>query len=220
MTSAPPPSGAVADPRLAGLAAFAQRRKQDCRERLIAAAVSRFCEASYLSVSVEDIAAAAGVSRVTFYRHFASKTALAVEVFRQASAAAMPRFLSLAAVEVGEPEAVRRWIAELFAADRLNRRLLRVFTQAAGAEPDFTARAQELIGDIIAGLGQRIPAFALRPDAPAERRRWLEAWLLIYEILDQSNHAALESGVASDPLVIDILTVRFDAFMGSAERAA
>lgn len=186
-----PEAAPAADPRLAGLADFARRRKQDCRERLIAAAVSQFCAAGYLSVSVEDIAAAAGVSRVTFYRHFSGKAALAVEVFREASAAAMPRFLSLAAVDVGAPGAVRRWIGELFALDRLNRRLLRVFTQAAGAEPDFTARAQELIGEIIAALGQRIPAFAVRPDIPAERRRWLEAWLLIFEILDQSNHAAL-----------------------------
>ena len=36
---------------------------------------------------------------------------------------------------------------------------------------------------------------------------------MIYEILDQSNHAALDSGVAADPLVIDILSDRFLHFV-------
>lgn len=211
------PSAPPASPRAAGLAAFARRRKEDSRERLLAAATEAFCAEGYLGVSVEDLASAAGVSRVTFYRHFASKTALAVELFRQAAGAAMPRFLAVGGVDGRDPRAVRAWIAELFAADRLNRRLLRVFTQAAGAEPGFTEQAQELIGEIIAKLGKRSPAFALSPEAPADRRRWLEAWLLIYEILDQSNHAALESGVASDPLVIDILTTRFVAFTSAHE---
>jgi hypothetical protein len=40
----------------------------------------------------------------------------------------------------------------------------------------------------------------------------LEAWLLIYEILDQSNHAARGAGVSADPLIIDILTDRFLRF--------
>jgi AcrR family transcriptional regulator len=185
----------------------------------MAAAAEALCAGGYLAVSVEDIAAAAGLSRVTFYRHFASKTALAVELFREAAAAAMPRYMAIAAADAGDPAAVGRWVAQIFAADRLNRRYLRVFSQAAGSEPAFTERAQELIADIIAGLGASIPAFALRPDAPADRRRWLEAWLLIYEILDQSNHAALDSGVAHDPLVIDILASRFLAFVQSAAAA-
>lgn len=203
--------------RTAGLAAFSRRRKLDSRERLLSAAVERLCQDGYLSVSVEDIAAAAGVSRVTFYRHFGGKAELAVALFRQASAAAMPRFLAIRDQDFGERAAVRGWIAGLFAADRVNRRLLRVFMQAVAAEPGFTARAQELIGELIAELGRRIPAFALDPERPDQRRRWLEAWLLLYEILDQSNHAALESGVATDPLVIDILAGRFLAFAAGGD---
>ena len=110
-------------------------------------------------------------------------------------------------------DAVIEWIKSLFEADQADRRLLRIFTQASADEDGFTERAQELIRDLIRRLGAKIPAFAVDPDEPDQRRQWLEAWLLIYEILDQSNHAALDSGVADDPLVIDILSDRFLRFV-------
>jgi AcrR family transcriptional regulator len=211
-------AAAAAVDRTAGLAAFTRQRKQDSRERLLSAAVERLCQDGYLSVSVEDIAAAAGVSRVTFYRHFGGKAELAVELFRRAAEAAMPRFLAIRAKEFGDRAAVHAWLSALFAADRVNRRLLRVFMQAVAAEPDFTVRAQELIAELIAELGEAIPAFALDPERPDQRRRWLEAWLLLYEILDQSNHAARDCGIATDPLVIEILADRFVAFVAGADR--
>src|SRR6516225_137550 len=99
-----------ADDRTAGLAAFSRQRKLDSRERLLSAAVERLCQDGYASVSVEDIAAAAGVSRVTFYRHFGGKAELAVALFRGASEAAMPRFLAIRAADFRDRAAVHGWI--------------------------------------------------------------------------------------------------------------
>lgn len=197
-------------------AAVSRRRTGDGRQRLLAAATRLFCDAAYFSVSVEDIAAAAGVSRMTFYRHFAGKAALAGELFEGAAERAMPRLLALRDAPVLDAATVRGWIAGLFAADRASRSLLRAFIQASAEDAAFTASAQALVGQLIAGLGAGIPAFALDPADPAQHRRWLEAWLLLYELLDQSNHAALRSGVAADPLVIDILADRFLAFVRAA----
>jgi AcrR family transcriptional regulator len=199
--------------RTATLVASSLRRKQDSRDRLLAAAADCFCDRDYLAVSVDDIASRAGVSRVTFYRHFAGKAALTVDLFRSESAAAMPRYLALLDENWQDRAVVAAWLERLFAADAANSRLLRIFTQATVEEPGFVRRAQELIVELIDGLGSGIPAFVLDPQDPAERRRWLEAWLLLYEILDQSNHAALNSGVASDPLVIELLADRFVAFV-------
>ena len=83
-----------ADRRVAALIDFHQRRKQDSRERLLAAAMTQFCDQSYLAVSVEDIASAAGVSRVTFYRHFNNKADIAADLFKVAAEAAIPRLLA------------------------------------------------------------------------------------------------------------------------------
>ena len=184
--------------------------KPGSRERLLAAAAEAFCRSGYFAVSVEDIATSAGVSRMTFYRHFNSKAALALDLFRQNVERGLPRFVSITSSDYGDRAAVERWIAGVFDADRRSGQLLRVFIQANAGEPDFTSSAQELIGNLIAELGKRIPAFAI--DRETQRRRWLEAWLLIYEILDQSNHAARGAGIAAEPEVIAILADRFVAF--------
>ena len=186
--------------------------KPGSRERLLGAAADAFCRAGYFAVSVEDIVKQAGVSRMTFYRHFNGKAALALDLFRHNVELGLPRFVSIAAADFGDRATVERWIGSLFDADRRSGQLLRVFIQANAGEPDFTNSAQELIGNLIAELGKGIPAFAI--DRETQRRRWLEAWLLIFEILDQSNHAAREAGIAAEPEVIAILADRFVNFVG------
>jgi len=210
-----PDIAGASDPRVTGLLAFHQKRKQDSRDRLLAAATAQFGARGYLAVSVEDIATAAAVSRVTFYRHFTGKEALAVELFLRIAAAAMPRFLRIGALDYRDRATVRTWMDGLFEADRENRALLLVFTQAKVEGSEFIRHGHAYLADNIRALGEHIPAFALDRERPEHRRRWIEAWLLIYEIKDQSNHAALGSGVATDPLIIDIFTDRFLTFVGA-----
>ncbi|WP_188445159.1 TetR/AcrR family transcriptional regulator [Sphingomonas psychrolutea] len=203
------------DPQVTGLAAFQRKRKANSREQLLAAAVEQFGRSGYSPVSVEDIASAAGVSRMTFYRHFRGKADLATALFDRNVVEAGPDLLHVCEVDWWSRGAVHGWLERLFAVDHANRMLLRVFVEAAAVEPDFTRQAHAQIDAWITTLGDAIPAFALNSAAPGDRRRWLEAWLLVYEILDQSNHAALDSGVANDPLMLDILTDRFLAFVAS-----
>lgn len=164
-------------------------------------------------MSVEDIAIAAGVSRVTFYRHFNGKEALAVELYHAASTAGRPRFLRIGQLDFRDRAVVHAWLVDIFEADSNNRALLMVFLQATVEGGEFLRRAHQSIEDTIIALGEQIPAFAAVPGRPEDRRRWAEAWLLIYEIKDQSNHAALQSGIATDSVVVDILTDRFLAFV-------
>lgn len=56
------------------------RAKSDRRTQLLAAAERLIAERGYLSVRLEDIGAAAGVSGPAIYRHFAGKEALLVEL--------------------------------------------------------------------------------------------------------------------------------------------
>jgi len=191
------------------------RRKAGSRERLLEAAAIAFCASGYYPVSVEDIASSAGVSRMTFYRHFSGKAAIAAELFRLNCERAMPMLLSIGKSRFLDRADVLAWIERLFASDRQSRQLLRAFTQAS-SEPGFTQAAHRFIDTLIVMLGRHIPAFALDAAAPMDRRRWIEAWLLVYEILDQSNHAALDSGVATDPLMPGLLADRFLAFVDNA----
>lgn len=184
---------------------------------MLAAAAEAFCASDYFAVSVEDIAVAAGVSRMTFYRHFSGKAALALDLFRENVTAWRPLFLSIAGRDFRNRTEVAAWLADLFEADRNSGQLLRVFIQANAEESGFSQNAQAMIGELISDLGATIPAFALDADSASDRRCWMEAWLLIYEILDQSNHAARGSGVASNPLILDILAERFVKFVEAAQ---
>lgn len=57
-----------------------QKYKNQNRIALIAAAKELFLKQSFLSTSVKDICSAAGISRVTFYKHFQSMNELVMEV--------------------------------------------------------------------------------------------------------------------------------------------
>lgn len=196
-----------------------KRRKEGSRERLLAAATEAFCAGGYFPVSVEDIASSASVSRMTFYRHFNDKAAIAAELFRRNAQAAIPRLLAIGQRDFRDRKVVADWIAHLSSADRADRQLLRVFIQANADKTDFTEQGQAWISELIIGLGKTIPAFAVDPDKGEDRRRWLEAWLLLYEILDQGNHVARGAGVFDDPLVIEILADRFVTFVNKVPAA-
>jgi AcrR family transcriptional regulator len=51
-------------------------RRAERREQLLAAATQAFARTGFAATSLDDIAAAAGISRVLLYRHFESKTDL------------------------------------------------------------------------------------------------------------------------------------------------
>lgn len=181
--------------------------------KILAAARECFCERGYFSVSVEQIAVAAGVSRMTFYRHFTNKQDLASALFRVEADAVTAGFLAIADLDYQDRASVKKWIERCFAVDQGNRRLLRIFSEASADGQEFTLRAQQWITELISGLGKKIPAFAVNSERPEDRKNWLEAWLILYEILDQSHHAAMASGVAEDPLVIELLVDRFMRFV-------
>jgi AcrR family transcriptional regulator len=208
MTAARPKT----DDRMVGLAAFTQRRKRASREQLLDAATQLFHDKGYYSVSVDDIAGLAGVSRMTFYRHFRSRAAILMELFERNSAEVLPQLLSIADEEYRDPAVVRAWIEGIFDADWSGRHILRAIAQAVRMDREFVEAAQTFIDDFVAGLGERIPAFAADP-AGIGRKRWLEGWLIVYEILDQSNQATLDMGLGRDPLVMELLTERFVSFV-------
>lgn len=197
------------DARTAGIRVFNQLRKQRSRQKLLAAAIKLFCRDGYAAVSIEDITTEASVSRITYYRHFPSKAAIE----------SAPRMRAIGAVDYRDRTAVVHWLSDFFAADRDVRGILRVLSQANIDEADFSRKVQPFIAELIAGLGQMIPAFALDRNAPAAERRWLRAWLLVYTILDQSNHAATRSGVANDLLMIELLADTFLDFVGAEDGA-
>ena len=206
---------AAADPKLAGLFAYNGQRKQTNRDSLLQAATDLFCQKGYAAVSVEDITTAAGVSRVTFYRHFPTKAAVALELFERAGEVAGPRLVEIGSRDFRDRSVVVQWLAEFFALNREMRGIVRVLSQANVVESNFAQAVRPYIFDIIKALGKTIPAFDGDPDRPADEKRQVWGWLLLYTILEQSNHAATTQGMAANPMMIEVLA---DSFMDFVER--
>lgn len=204
----------VADARLAGLFAYNDQRKRSSRENLLLAATELFCRQGYAAVTVEDITAEAGVSRVTFYRHFPTKAAVALELFERAAEIAAPRMLAIGACDYLDRATVVEWLRDFFNLNCDMQGILRVLSQANVEEADFSQQVRPYIFGMVKALGRTIPAFAVDADLPDDQRRWVKAWLLIYTILDQSNHAATTQGVATNPMMIEVLADIFLDFVG------
>ena len=122
---------------------LADEQREVARQRILHAAGAALA-ARGLTATVDDVAEAAGISRRTIFRHFATRDALFVAVIR----AGVRRY----AEQLPAPPAggdLRPWLAELLAVThRLNARNGRVFWDLVGVRsgdlsPDLAAAAAE-----------------------------------------------------------------------------
>lgn len=60
-----------------------QKRTQRTRQRLLAAALARFCAKGFLATTIEDITEYADLGKGTFYRHFSSKENILLALAQQ-----------------------------------------------------------------------------------------------------------------------------------------
>lgn len=76
------------------------------RDRLAAAAIAEFEERGYAQCKIEDVARRAGVSRATFYVHFASKVEVAEGLWEVVRRRLVGLYRELARTEVRDQAAV------------------------------------------------------------------------------------------------------------------
>ncbi len=167
-------------------------------QRLLAAAGELFLASGYAHTTIGDLVRAAGVSRATFYAHFASKNAVLRELMTQvwdAATAAYGRFAGLA----DHSEAnVRRWLEGLFDAWQHYGRLTLLVNELLAA--DLVAQSRERERRNVAVLIGDGRCWQHLPREEAERR----AQLLIFQLercmlewvsgrWEQSREALLET---------------------------
>jgi AcrR family transcriptional regulator len=111
--------------KTAGLGSVARstERRQQTRDLVLDTALRLFNEHGYLGVRVEDIAQEAGVSRATFYKHFAEREQVLAELFErllgpgsEATPTASPEAPGSATIEeqvvIAVEDAVHRMLAQ------------------------------------------------------------------------------------------------------------
>jgi AcrR family transcriptional regulator len=113
------------------------------RQDVLWASSALFAERGYYAVRMEDIAAAADVSRATMYRHFSNKDLILAELTRRAvrEIEHHARALKGLAAETFDAEAFSRWMLDYVRFHRAYRGVIRAWFDGTVAErlPDATA---------------------------------------------------------------------------------
>lgn len=120
-----------------------QARREQTRARLADAAVDCFSLTGYVATSIEDITAAAGTTRATFYRHFKSKADVVMEVLRHLDEEYEPVYAAL--VELAEQpsrERIAQWLRTTLLVWDRTRVASAASTEAAMLEEAVRARQQ------------------------------------------------------------------------------
>lgn len=204
----------VAGARFEWLERANEVRREDSLNRLRNAADRIFSERGYIATSIEEIARSAGVSRPTFYRHFSGKFAIALDMFDRESELVAPLWRSLSDRNYRDLAAVTQWVGEIMDFEKSRPALFRIIVELGLAEPAFLERATAIVPGYIVDLAEAIPAFAAtQGDDEAAQNRWVEAWLILEEILFQAKAGGIGYAMAARHLVAHHLATRLHRFI-------
>ncbi|MBU3063528.1 TetR/AcrR family transcriptional regulator [Nocardia sp. NEAU-G5] len=143
-----------------------EEQKRLTRLRIIDAARELFVTQGYSGVRVDDIAAAVGCSRATFYLHFTGKTEVLRAIAEQGTLPTVRDFYAdLDRVLItGSREEFDAWMARAIAWFVENKDLLPAWDEATALEPEFREVAREGIMTLADGMPQYLARW------PRERR--------------------------------------------------
>lgn len=122
-------------------------RRAQQRERLFEAAAYVFVESGYADASAESISRAAGMSKATFYEHFANKEECILALFNAAYEVLLGRILEAVAGAGEDPVARMRegMRAFLAAIDEFPNHAQTLLVEIIGAGPEAMRRRDEIV---------------------------------------------------------------------------
>ncbi len=158
---------------------------EQTRERILAAAMTRFARAGYVATTIADVAAEAGVAAPTIYTAIGTKPAILAELITRAiagrDASGLPvreRSFYRAIVDLDDPvQLLRVHTANMVAINRRVAPVQRIAEGAAGADPELAALWKSLSVDQRM-RGQRVVAQLLH------ERGWLAPGMTVETAAD------------------------------------
>lgn len=112
-------------------------QKDVTRQRLVAAATVVFARDGYVAGTIEDVAAAAGVSRATFYLHFKDKRDVLSPLLDRLADESMKIYEDLVALGEPTPDQLQRWMSETVRYWERNLHEVDVVQQALATDPSY-----------------------------------------------------------------------------------
>ena len=138
---------------------FQERQRTASREAILAAANDLLNAKVFDDIAIEDILARAPCSRATFYRHFRSKYDLALALYEQVFAGAIPLFDALDKVE-HDLTGAAAWVERMIDNYRTAGRASVLILQLGVTDARFHQRLRDDRHELIDHLGRTLPAFA------------------------------------------------------------
>ena len=184
-------------------------QRQDTRRKLIETARQEFRALGVESVTMEDVAAAAGVSRATIYLHFAGKALLLEALLEQDWAGQVSLFERLQNVDFNSADQLSAWLMRVALGMQVARDSFSIHRAAMGSNPELTLRhhrhRQVLAGVIISAACREPPS-----QEPTDYR--VEAEFIAAEIEYFATAAALGWSDKEVAAGVRLLTNRLQAF--------
>ena len=194
-------------------------QKEQTRQRLLDTALDLFETKGYAATTIDDIAAAAGTTRVTFYAHFPSRRAIMAALIdrlnvilerQESSAHGSTASALVEVVRAGTPEAIDGWLRAQSARWPAIRPYILSAWVAAAVEPEIRelvdAWSEEVVSDIQDGLD-----LADRFDPATRHFRGV----LAFEMLDRANQHWIrhEWDIDTDP-ALEVLAEAWVKLLG------
>lgn len=195
-------------------------QKEQTRQRLLDTALDLFQSKGYAVTTIDDIAAAAGTTRVTFYAHFPSRRAIMAALIaelnlileRQES----PEHRSTATalidvVRVGSAEGITDWLRQQIARWPVIRPYISSAAVAAAVEPEIQELVDEWSEDVVSDIKDGLD-LADRFDPSSRYFRGV----LAYEMLDRANQHWIRHqwSLENDP-ALDVLAEAWVKLLGA-----
>ncbi len=194
-------------------------QKEQTRQRLLDTALELFETKGYSATTIDDIAVAAGTTRVTFYAHFASRRAIMAALIAQLNVilergespvhgSTAPLLVDV--VHAGTAEGIGAWLRQQAARWTVIRPYIIAASTAAAVEPEIRDLvdewSEEVVGDITDGLD-----LAERFEPATRHFRGV----LAYEMLDRTTQHWIRHqwDIDTDP-ALDVLAEAWSNLLG------
>jgi AcrR family transcriptional regulator len=120
---------------------YMRRKHKAIESEILRAAATIFSERGYQATTLDDIAAAAKISRATFYSYFPSKDELLRRMYRQVISSTQAAIEGIASEELPVPEKLRRIIRFLVSYLAAHKPLMQVFFSELFSLPSTMSRS-------------------------------------------------------------------------------
>ncbi|WP_406422526.1 TetR/AcrR family transcriptional regulator [Streptomyces sp. NBC_00873] len=144
------------------MANLREAQKQMTRRLLLESGLEMFKTKGYAATTVDDIATAAGTTRVTFYAYFPSRSELMKALIDEQLNDALQRVSSpehgstaqglVATVVDGTPEAIMAWLRRTADSWPAIRPIIRAGRDAAVVDPELTDLVERWMGEAISDI--------------------------------------------------------------------